>query len=253
MTHVAHPYVQRIGINRDWRSRWFTADPKKFREYLRTDAAIRKLLEKKLRAMSVDALEIERNQKELRIIIKTARPGLVIGRSGEGAVALKKEIDLMLRTMKLTDKPEIKLDIEEVRSPETSARIVGHMVADGLEKRLTFRRVMKQTIEKVMANRDVVGVRLILSGRLGGADMSRSEELKKGRIPLQTLRADIDFARVTARLPYGAIGIKVWIYRGDVFADRKAGAREQATSPRERGGESTRERGSRPARSNRSA
>ncbi len=230
MTHVAHPYVQRIGVNRDWKSRWFTTEPKKFREYLRTDAAIRALLFKKLKGMSVDTVEIERNQKEIRIIIKTARPGLVIGRSGEGAVKLKKEIDMLLRTQKLSEKPEIKLDVEEIRSPESSANIVGQMIAEGLEKRLTFRRVMKQTIEKVMANRDVEGVRLTLSGRLGGADMARREELKKGRIPLQTLRADIDFARVTARLPYGAIGIKVWIYRGQVFADRKSGQAE--TAPR---------------------
>lgn len=232
MTHVAHPFVQRIGVNRDWKSRWITTDAKKFREYIRTDAAIRKLLEKKLKGMSVDVMEIERSQKELRIIIKTARPGLVIGRSGEGAIKLKKEIDMLLRTLKLSDKPEIKLDVEEVRSPESSASIVGQMIAEGLEKRMTFRRVMKQTIEKVMANRDVQGVRIILSGRLGGADMARKEELKKGRIPLQTLRADIDFARVTARLPYGAIGIKVWIYRGQVFADR---AKNQAneTAPRQ--------------------
>ncbi len=223
MTHVAHPYVQRIGVNRDWKSRWFTTDGKKFREYLRTDAAIRKFFEKKLKGMSVDSMEIERSQKDLRIIIRTARPGLVIGRSGEGATKLKKELDLLLRTLKLTDKPEIKLDVEEVRTPESSANIMGQMIAEGLEKRLTFRRVMKQTIEKIMANRDVEGVRIILSGRLGGADMARREELKKGRIPLQTLRADIDFARVTARLPYGAIGIKVWIYRGQVFADRKSG------------------------------
>jgi small subunit ribosomal protein S3 len=252
MTHVAHPYVARIGINRDWRSRWFTTDPKKFREYLRTDAAIRAFLEKKLRSMSVDVIEIERSQKAIRIIIKTARPGLVIGRSGEGAVTLKKELDLMLRKQKLTDKPEIKLDIEEIRSPESSARLVGLMVADGLEKRLTFRRVMKQTIEKVMANRDVIGVRLMLSGRLGGADMSRTEELKKGRIPLQTLRADIDFARVTARLPYGAIGIKVWIYRGDVFADRKAGTATTTTTT-DRREAPARERAPRAPRSNRTA
>jgi small subunit ribosomal protein S3 len=227
MTHVAHPYVQRIGVNRDWKSRWFTTDAKKFREYLRTDAAIRKLLEKKLKGMSIDTVEIERNQKEVRIIIKTARPGLVIGRSGEGAVKLKKDIDMLLRQAKISEKPEIKLDVE-VRSPESSANIMGQMIAEGLEKRLTFRRVMKQTIEKIMANRDVQGVRIILSGRLGGADMARREELKKGRIPLQTLRADIDFARVTARLPYGAIGIKVWIYRGEVFTDRKSGQAEAA-------------------------
>ncbi len=223
MTHVAHPYIQRLGINRDWRSRWFTNDPKKFREYLRTDAAIRKLLNKKLKGMSADAVEIERDEKALRIIIKTARPGLVIGRSGEGAIALKKEVDLLLRKLKLSEKPEIKIDIEEIRSPETSANIIGQMVSEGLEKRMPFRRVLKQTVEKVMANRDVQGVRIIVAGRLGGADMARREELKKGRIPLQTLRADIDFARIRANLPYGVIGIKVWIYRGDVFADRKAG------------------------------
>lgn len=105
MTHVAHPFVQRIGVNRDWKSRWITTDAKKFREYIRTDAAIRKLLEKKLKGMSVDVMEIERSQKELRIIIKTARPGLVIGRSGEGAIKLKKEIDMLLRTLKLSDEP----------------------------------------------------------------------------------------------------------------------------------------------------
>jgi small subunit ribosomal protein S3 len=236
MTHVAHPYIQRIGINRDWRSRWFTNDKHKFREYLRTDAAIRKLLNKKLAGMSVDAIEIERDEKMLRIIVKTARPGLVIGRSGEGATQLKKDIDMLLRTLKLSEKPEIKLDIEEIRNPETSAAIVGQMVMEGLEKRMPFRRVLKQTVEKVMANRDVEGVRIIVSGRLGGADMARREELKKGRIPLQTLRADIDFARVRANLPYGVIGIKVWIYRGDVFADRSAKANEAA--PRRRGARS---------------
>lgn len=230
MTHIAHPYVQRIGVNRGWRSRWYTTDPKQFREYIRVDAALRKFLDKRLKGMSVDGVEIERDQKTLRIIIRTARPGLVIGRSGEGAVKLKKEIDMLLRKSKLTSKPELKIDIEEVRSPETSAAIVGQMIAEGLEKRLTFRRVMKQTAEKVMANRDVEGVRIKLSGRLGGADMARVEELKKGRVPLQTLRADIDFARVTGRLPYGAIGIKVWIYRGDVFADRQTGQAD--TAPR---------------------
>jgi small subunit ribosomal protein S3 len=231
MTHVAHPYVQRIGVNRDWKSRWFAGSPEKFREYLRVDAALRKMLKKRLKGMAVDALEIERNQKDIRIIIKTARPGLIIGRSGEGINLLKKEIDLFLRQQKMTSKLEIKVDIEEVRSPESSARIVGQMIAEGLEKRLTFRRVMKQTLEKVMANRDVEGVRMILSGRLGGADMARKEELKKGRIPLQTLRADIDFARVEANLPYGVIGIKVWIYRGEVFTDRKAGQQETENRP----------------------
>ncbi len=231
MTHVAHPYIQRIGINRDWKSRWFTTSPEKFREYIRVDAGLRKLLDKRLKGMSVDAIEIERSQKDIKIIIKTARPGLIIGRSGEGINKLKKEIDLFLRKQKMVEKLELKMDIEEIRSAESSARIVGQMIAEGLEKRMTFRRVMKQTVEKVMANRDVEGVRIILGGRLGGADMARSEELKKGRIPLQTLRADIDFARVEANLPYGVIGIKVWIYRGEVFADRKAGQQDAEARP----------------------
>ena len=227
MTHVAHPYIQRIGVNRDWRSRWFTTDPKKFREYLRVDAALRKHLKTRLKGMSVDAIEIERSDKEIRIIIKTAKPGLIIGRSGDGITALKKELDLFLRSQKMSAKLGLKIDIEEIRSPESSARIVGQMIAEGLEKRMTFRRVMKQTAEKVMANRDVLGVRMSLAGRLGGADMARREELKKGRVPLQTLRADIDFARVEANLPYGVIGIKIWIYRGDVFEDRTSGKSEQ--------------------------
>ena len=234
MTHIAHPYVQRLGINRDWKSRWFTTDPKMYREYIRTDHAIRKLLQKKLKGMSIDAVEIERDQKALRILIKTARPGLVIGRSGEGATQLKKDIDMLLRKLKLSEKPEIKIDIEEVRSVESSAAIVAQMIVEGLEKRMQFRRVMKQTVEKAMANRDVQGVRIIASGRLGGADMARREELKRGRIPLQTLRADIDFARERANLPYGVIGVKVWIYRGDVFGDRKAGEQNSKPAPRRR-------------------
>lgn len=224
MTHVAHPYVQRLGVIRDWKSRWFAADPKKYREYVRTDSAVRKYLTKKLRGMHISNVEIERNEKTYRVIISTSRPGLIIGRSGEGATNLRKEIDMLFRTLKLSEKPEIKIDIEEVRSPEMNASIVGQMVVEGLEKRMPFRRVMKMTAEKVMANRDVKGIRIIASGRLGGAEMARKEETKKGRIPLQTLRADIDFARETAVLPYGAIGVKVWIYRGDIFTDRKANA-----------------------------
>jgi len=235
MTHIAHPYVQRLGINRDWKSRWFATDPAKYREYLRTDATIHKYLDTKLKGMSVDVVEIERDEKTLRVLIKSGRPGLIIGRSGEGVTQIRKEIDLLLRKLKLSEKPDIKIDIEEIRSIETSASIVGQMVAEGLEKRMPFRRVLKQTVEKAMANRDVQGVRIAVSGRLGGADMARREQLKKGRIPLQTLRADIDYARIRANLPYGVIGIKVWIYRGDVFEDRKSGTDEtkgaQHTNP----------------------
>jgi len=221
MTHTVHPYAHRLGILRDWKSRWFSADPKRYREFIKCDTAIRQFLEKKLRGFYISAIEIERGEKKLRIIIKTSRPGMIIGRSGDGAVKLKNEIEKIIAKLNLTDKQDIKLDIEEVKNPESNAAIVGQMVAEALEKRMTFRRVLKQTVEKVMANRDVVGVRIALGGRLGGAEMARKEQVKKGRIPLQTFRADIDFAREKAYLPYGVIGIKVWVYKGDVFADGK--------------------------------
>jgi small subunit ribosomal protein S3 len=146
---------------------------------------------------------------------------MIIGRSGDGATKLKNDIAKVISALHLSDSPEIKLDIEEIRSPESNAAIVSQMVAEALEKRMTFRRVLKQTVEKVMANRDVLGVRIALGGRLGGAEMARKEQIKKGRIPLQTFRADIDFAREKAYLPYGVIGIKVWIYKGDIFPDKK--------------------------------
>ncbi|MDZ4226463.1 MAG: 30S ribosomal protein S3, partial [Patescibacteria group bacterium] len=144
----------------------------------------------------------------------------IIGRSGEGSTKLKNSIVAFLHKIK-APVPEIKLDIEEIRSPESSAAIVAYMVAEGLEKRLPFRRVLKQTIEKVMANREVKGVRIGLAGMLGGGSMSRREELKKGQIPLQTFRSDIDFARERANLPLGVIGVKVWIYKGEVFAEKE--------------------------------
>jgi small subunit ribosomal protein S3 len=216
MSKHVHPYSHRLGILRDWKSRWFSSD-KKYRDYLKADVLVREYLVKKLRGMYVAGVEIERSEKAMHIIIKTSRPGVLIGRSGEGQVKLKNDIDNYMKKYKLEKNQEVKLTIEEIRSPESNAAIVGFMVAESLEKRLPFRRVMKQMVEKVMANRDVEGVRIALGGRLGGADMARYEDLKRGRIPLQTLRADIDFAREKAHMTYGDIGIKVWIYKGEVF------------------------------------
>lgn len=216
MSHTVHPYAHRLGIIRDWKSRWF-ADEKSFSGYLKCDITIREFLTKRLRGMYVSAIEIERNQKILRVIIKTSRPGVLIGRSGDGIIKLKAEILKLLVKKRLKAPKEFKLDVEEVKSPESNAAIMAYMIAEGLEKRLPFRRVMKQSMEKVMANRDVKGVKVYLGGRLGGADMARAEELKKGQIPLQTFRADIDFAREKAHMTYGDIGIKVWIYKGEIF------------------------------------
>jgi small subunit ribosomal protein S3 len=216
MSKVVHPYAHRLGILRDWRHRWF-ATGKDYQAYLKADILLREYLLKEMRGMYIGGIELERNAKTLRLIIKTSRPGIIIGRSGEGSIKLKNKIVAFLKNKKLYV-PEIKLDIEEIRSPESNAAIVSFMVAEGLEKRLPFRRVLKQTIEKVMANRDVKGVRIQISGMLGSGSMSRTEGLKKGRIPLQTFRSDIDFHRERANLPLGVIGVKVWIYKGEVFA-----------------------------------
>lgn len=233
MTHTVHPYAHRLGIIRDWKSRWFAADKKNFRENLKVDAAVRAFLTKRLRGTYTAGIEIERSANELRVILSTARPGLVIGRSGENAAKLRKEIADVVHSVAPAHGRTLKLDIVEVRQPELSAAVVAYMVAEGLEKRLPFRRVLKGTIEKVDAVREVEGVRIAISGRLGGAEMSRREQVKKGRIPLQTFRADIDFAHEQAYLPYGVIGIKVWIYRGNVYAnDKKAAVRkEEAMNP----------------------
>ena len=194
MSHTVHPYSHRLGIMRDWKSRWFGIN-KKFRDFLKGDTLIRAYLVKKLRGTYTASIEIERNEKSLRVIVKSARPGMIIGRSGEGAQKLKNDVIALLRKHKLVGEQELKLDIEEIRSPESNAAVVGEMIAEALEKRLPFRRVLKQMVEKVMANRDVLGARIALSGRLGGADMARYEYIKKGRIPLQTLRGEIDFSR----------------------------------------------------------
>ena len=217
MSHTVHPYSHRLGIIRDWKSRWFGVD-KSYRSALRADILIREFLDEHLRSFFVAGVDIERTQKALRIVIKTSRPGMIIGKSGDGIAKIREKILTLLRKAKINlGDQELKIDVEEVRNPESNAAIAGMMIAESLEKRLPFRRVMKQTVEKVMANKEVQGIRIRLGGRLGGAEIARSEELKKGRIPLQTLRADIDFAREEARMTYGNIGIKVWIYKGEIF------------------------------------
>ncbi len=222
MSHTVHPYAHRLTILRDWKSRWF-ATKDKYRENLRGDTLLSRYLEKRLRGFSIGGIEMERNANTLKIIIKSARPGMLIGRSGEGATKLRNDVYEFSKRNKITLPQNLKIDIEEIRSPETNALVVAEMIIEGIEKRMPFRRVMKQTADKVMANRDVKGVRIALSGRLGGADMSRTEEIKKGNIPLQTFRADIDFARGRANLT-GVVGVKVWIYKGQIFEKDKKSA-----------------------------
>lgn len=219
MSKIVHPYAHRLVILRDWKSRWF-ADPKKYVTYLKGDVLIRQWLEKKLRGMYVSSIEIERSRKATRFIIKTSRPGILIGRNGEGATKLKEDILKKMDYLKLGRPEDFKLEVVEISNPEADAAIVAYMIAEGLEKRMPYRRVIKTVLEKVMAVRGVEGARVVLSGRLGGAEIARTEDLKRGSIPLQTFRADIDFKRERATLTYGVIGIKVWIYRGKIFAKK---------------------------------
>jgi len=222
MSHTVHPYAHRLGILRDWKSRWFLSKAKfpNYRKLLKADILLREYLEKELKVFMVDSIEMERGENYYKVIIKTARPGMIIGRSGEGTTKIKDKVYKYLTKFGADIPKDLRLSIEEIRNPERHAGVVVHMVKEAIEKRTPFRRTMKQTVEKVMANKDVLGVKVTLSGRLDGAEMGRLETLKKGRLPLQTLRADVDFARGRASMPYGDIGIKVWIYRGDIFATK---------------------------------
>ena len=224
MTHVVHPYSHRLGIIRDWKSRWFGKTTANYVDHLRADVLVRAFLTKKLKGMYLSLIEMERSEKQYRILIHTSRPGMIIGRGGDGIEKLRASLKKEMARLKIIVPQDVKLDIIEVTSPEADASIVASMIVEGIEKRLPFRRVLKTTIEKVMANRDVQGARIAVSGRLGGAEMARREQIKRGGIPLQTLRADIDFARERANMTYGVIGIKVWIYRGMKF-DKKEGTK----------------------------
>ena len=222
MTHVVHPYSHRLGIIRDWKSRWFSKTTTQYVDHLRSDILVRSWLTKRLRGMYLSVIEIERSEKQYRIMIHTSRPGMIIGRGGDGIEKLRAALKKEMARQKIVVPQDVKLDIIEVNNPEADAAIVAAMVAEGIEKRLPFRRVLKMTIEKVIGNREVLGARISVSGRLGGAEMARREQIKRGGIPLQTLRADIDFARDKAYMTYGVVGIKVWIYRGMKF-DKKEG------------------------------
>ena len=219
MSHVAHPYSVRLGIIRPWKSRWFNA--RSYRFFLREDILLREFFDKKLKGMFVDAIDIERSPDSLTVIIKTTRPGLLIGRGGEGIEKLKNDTSVFLRKLNVRKNHSLpqplKLTVEEVRSPEAHAKIMVEQIAQDLERRFPFRRVMKQNLAKMSASREVKGAKIALAGRLDGSEMARHEWLREGRIPLQTLRADIDYAKGRAHLPYGDLGIKVWIYRGEIF------------------------------------
>jgi len=214
MAHKVHPKSFRLGIISNWRSLWFNR--KKYKEFLKQDYELREFLMKKLKQAAINDIEIKRSANLIQIKIHSARPGIIIGRGGTGINDLKREIIRKIFKGR-TNGVDIKLDIEEVKKPEIYAQIVAQNIAEQLERRMPFRSVMKRAIEKVMQNPEVKGVKISLSGRLGGAEMARREWLKKGEMPLQTLRADIDYAQVNAYTTYGTIGVKDWIYKGEKF------------------------------------
>lgn len=210
MGQKVSPISLRLGIHRDWASRWFGGS--KYPGYLKDDLGVRAFLEKRLKSMSVDRIEIERGTDTLNVSIFTARPGLIIGRGGAGVEEIKQGLAKLLK-----GKLAVRLEIQEIKSPESSAAVMAEAIADQIEKRIPFRRLLKQTLAKIIANRDVKGAKIQISGRLDGAEIARTEHLEEGSLPLQTLRANIDFARATAHTTYGTIGVKVWIYKGQVF------------------------------------
>jgi len=204
------PISLRVGITKDWKSRWFGG--RKYAKYLKDDLKVRKFLDGKLKNMGIDKIELERGTDALNVIIYTSRPGFLIGRGGAGVEELKVSIHKLLK-----GKIAIRLEIQEIKNPELSAKIMAESIVEQIEKRIPYRRIMKQTLSKIIANRLSGGAKIAIGGRLDGAEIARSEHLESGSLPLQTLRADIDFARATAITTYGTIGVKVWIYKGLVW------------------------------------
>lgn len=221
MSHRVHPKVFRIKDLSDWDSRWL--EKKKFPQYLEEDFKIRNFLKEKLGKIGIEKIEIERFSGKLNIIISSARPGLIIGRGGEGVEELKKELERMLLKRRpalakaQVGKREIRIEIREVKNPWLSASLSAQWVAQQIEKRVSFRRILKQAVDKIITQKGAEGCRVEVAGRLDGNEIARTEWLKKGKLPRQTLRADIDYAQERARCSYGTIGIKVWIYKGQKF------------------------------------
>ena len=212
MGQKVHPNGLRVGIIKDWNLRWF-AEKKDFGDLLVVDNKIRKLVKKEVFLSGVSKIEIERASNRIKVTVFTAKPGMVIGKSGAGVESLKEKIE------KMTDKKTI-VNVEEIKNRDVNAQIVAEDIAAQLERRVSFRRAMKQAMGRTM-RAGALGIKTAVSGRLGGADMARTEGYKEGNVPLQTLRADIDYGFAEADTTYGKLGIKVWIYKGEVLPGMK--------------------------------
>lgn len=208
MGQKVHPTGIRLGIVKDWTSKWY-ADSRNFADYLNQDLVVRDFLKKKLAHASVSRIQIERPARNAMITVHTARPGIVIGKKGEDIEALRKEVSAKMGV-------PVHINIEEVRKPELDAQLVAESVAQQLERRIMFRRAMKRAVTNSM-RLGAQGIRINVAGRLNGAEIARSEWYREGRVPLHTLRADIDYGFAEARTTYGVIGVKVWIFKGEVI------------------------------------
>jgi len=210
MGHKVHPKIHRTQVIYTWDSRWFGR--KEYSKYSEQDIRIREFLMKKFRDAHIDSIGVERGTKNMTITIFAAKPGFIIGRGGQGLELLRKMIETKFLQMSL----KVKLNIQEVRSPALSASVVAQTIATDIEKRMPFRRIMKQSRDRVI-KAGAQGIKISLAGRLNGVDIARTEKLLSGKVPLITLRGDVDYAFVEANTTYGKIGVKVWIYKGEVF------------------------------------
>ncbi|MCQ1530936.1 30S ribosomal protein S3 [Lutispora saccharofermentans] len=213
MGQKVNPHGLRVGIIKDWDSKWYAND-KDFSDLLIEDNKVREFLKKKLFASGISKIEIERTANKVKLNIFTAKPGMVIGKGGAGIEALRKEVE------KLVNNKSVSINISEIKVPELDAQLVAENIAAQLEKRISFRRAMKQSMQRTMRS-GAKGIKAMTSGRLGGAEIARSEWYREGTIPLQTLRADIDYGFAEAHTTYGRIGVKVWIYKGEVLPEAK--------------------------------
>ena len=230
MGHKVHPTGIRLGIAKDWNSKWF-ANKREYAEYLGADLKVRELLKKKLAQAGISRIQIERPAKTARVTIHTARPGVVIGKKGEDIEKLRKEVTKVMGV-------PAHINVTEVRKPELDAQLVAESIAQQLERRIMFRRAMKRSVQNAM-RLGALGIKVNVGGRLNGAEIARSEWYREGRVPLHTLRADIDYGFAEARTQYGIIGVKVWIYKGEIFdlhaSQQEAKAEAAEERPQRRG------------------
>ncbi len=217
MGNKINPIGFRLGITQNWKSKWFSK--REYKQNLRQDIEIRLGISKKWKAALISEVEIERSAKMIKIIVKTARPGVLIGRGGSGIEEIKSYVQQNF--FKINKGVNLKIEVQEVKRFEESASIIAQNIVEQLEKRMPFRRAMKMALEQTMKNKGIKGAKVEMSGRLGGAEMSRTEKASKGSVPLHTMRADIDFCRATAFTTYGTLGVKVWLYKGEVFNEVK--------------------------------